>query len=92
MGYKKEYSKTQEQDCNIIKENQLEIMNGKLCQAVLRCKSYDNPKKECNSMQKSVKKSIRSSVTLGLITSARLKMSRNVDRFLNKRRLENATW
>ena len=34
MGYKKEYSKTQEQDCNIIKENQLEIMNGKLCQAV----------------------------------------------------------
>ena len=61
----------------MIQENQLETINGKLCQVVLRSKCYDNPKKECDS---------------GLITSARLKMSSNVDRFLNKRRLENATW
>ena len=77
----------------MIQENQLETINGKLCQVELRSKCYDNPKKECNSIQKSVKKITHEKVCdSGLITSARLKMSSNVDRFLNKRRLENATW
>ena len=77
----------------MIQENQLETINGKLCQVVLRSKCYDNPKKECNCIQKSVKKiAHEKECDSGLITSARLKMSSNVDRFLNKRRLENATW
>ena len=54
-GYKKKYSKTQEQDCGTI-QNQLETMNGKLCHVVLWSECYDNPKKEYKSMQKSVKK------------------------------------
>ena len=35
---------------------------------------------------------MRNSATSGLITSARLKISSNVDRFPNKIKLENATW
>ncbi len=49
-------SNTQEQDCGTIQENQLETVNGNLCQVLLRNKPYDNPKKEYNSAQKSVKK------------------------------------
>ena len=55
-GYKKKYYKKQEQDCGMIQANQLETTNGKQCQVVIKSKCYDNPKEECNSMQKSVKK------------------------------------
>jgi hypothetical protein len=41
MRYKKEYSKTQEKGCDMIKKNQLEIMNSKLSQVVLRRKCYE---------------------------------------------------
>ena len=58
-------------------------MNGKQCQVVIKSKCYDNPKKECNSMQKFVKNITHEKDSdSGLITSTRLKMSSNVDRFL----------
>jgi len=67
-------------------------MNGKWCQVVLRNKCYDNPKKECNSVRKSVNKiTNEKECNIGTENCARLKMSSNVARFLNNRRLENAT-
>ena len=39
----------------MIQENKLEIMKGNLCQVVLRVKCSDNPKKDCNSVQKYMK-------------------------------------
>ena len=91
--YKKKYSKTQEQGCSMIQENQLETMNDKLCQVMLRSKFYDNPRKSAIACRSQWRRSpLRRRATKGLITCARLKMSNNVDRFLNKRRLENTTW
>ena len=54
--YKTGYKNSQEQDCGTIQENKLETIHSNLCQVVSRNKCYDNPEKECNSMQMSVKK------------------------------------
>ena len=40
----------------MVQEAQLETMTGNKCQIELRNKCYDNPKKECNNVQKYMKK------------------------------------
>lgn len=50
---------TQEQNCDMIQETQLETVTGSLCQVECRNKFYDKPTKEYNSVQKYMKKIIQ---------------------------------